>query len=120
MFGSSARVAAVTTVCRRRGCDELQTAAALRAVRPLDKGHAPADRELAKQLQAMCRRFAQTAHRAQDADELQELAYVVLSSYAYLARAAGDPYYTPLFEQAAFAVRVELDEERLEQVKQKL
>ena len=37
-----------------------------------------------------------------------------------LAREAGDPWYTAAFEQAAYACRVELDAERLEQVKRLL
>ncbi len=117
MFGSSASTAVITTLCRRRGAGPELTTAALRIVQPTDKGHSPVDRALAKQFGTMARRFAQVAHRADDAAELQEMVYVVLSAYAYAAREAGDEHYTVVFEQAAFSCRVELTAERLEQVK---
>jgi len=117
MFGGSGRAAAIRTLCRRRGAGPELTTAALRIVEPTDKGHSPVDRALAKQFGEMARRFAQVAHRADDAAELQEMIYVVLSAYAYAAREAGDEHYTVVFEQAAFSCRVELTAERLEQVK---
>lgn len=113
----SPRRAALGTVARRLGCSDAQLQAATRAIHPLDSGHGPVTRALRKQLQAMSGRFARSLHRASSALELQEMTYVVLSGYAYVARQAEDAYYTAVFEQAAYEVRVEIGEERLEEVK---
>ena len=117
MLLPSPRKAALGTVARRLDCSEEQLQAATRAIHPLDRSHGAATRALGKQLQAMSGRFARSLHRASSALELQEMTYVVLSGYAHVARQAEDDYYTPLFEQAAFAVRVEIDAVRLEEIK---
>ena len=51
---------------------------------------------------------------------LRELSYVVLSAYAYMARACADPHYHPLFERAALEAQVDVDEERLAQLRAQL
>lgn len=116
LFGG-ARTAALNTVCRRLGCTPAQTEAALLVVKPFASKERPADRLVAKQVDAMAQRFARTAHKAASALELQERSYVALSAFAYLMREAGDEHYTPLFEAAAYACRVEITPERLEQLK---
>lgn len=117
MLFASARKAALGTVARRLGCSEAQREAATRAIHPFDRGRGPAGRALRKQIQAMSGRFARSLHRASTALELQEMTYVVLSAYAHIARTEGDDYYTPLFERAAYDVRVEIDAVRLEEIK---
>lgn len=116
LFGSPRR-SAVQTTAKRLGSTPEQQAWARRAVEPFDRGSAPVNRVLRKQIDGLAGRFAQRAHKATTAAELQEMVYVVLSGYAYLAESAEDPYYAPLYQRAAFEARVELSAERFEQVK---
>lgn len=116
LFGSPRR-SAVQTTARRLGASADQQAWARRAVEPFDKGTAPVNKILRKQIDSLAARFAQRAHKATTAAELQEMTYVVLSGYAYLAEGAEDPHYAPLYRRLAFECRVELDETRLEQIK---
>lgn len=83
----------------------------------MDNAHRPVERRLERDLRKMSRRFGKASKKAYDRAELRELAYVVLSSYAHMARACGDPYCHPLFENAALEAQVEVDEPRLTQLK---
>ena len=121
LFGS-ARKTAAGTVLKRRGANDLVRAAVLRGVQPFTGGDNPkaATRALSKEIDRMAQRFAGALHRAADAAELQAMAYVVLSSYAHVAAQAGDEELAASFREAAWACRVELTPEALEELKAKL
>lgn len=116
LFGNPRR-SAVQTVAKRLGASDAQREWARRAADPFERGTAPVNRVLRKQIDGLAARFARHAHKAATAHELQEMTYVVLSGYAYLAEGAEDPHYAPLYQRLAFESRVELDEARLEAIK---
>lgn len=116
----SPRTRALGTLCKRLGASAQQKEWATLAVEPYATAPRPRDRPTGKQIEAMARRFAQRMHRAGSADELQERTYIALSAYAYLSRQAGAEQGAAVFEAAAFACRVEITPERLEELKQEL
>lgn len=116
LFGNPRR-SAVQTTAKRLGASPEQREWARRAVEPFEKGTAPVNKILRKQIDGLASRFARQAHKAKTAAELQEMTYVVLSGYAYLADGAEDAHYAALYQRLAFECRVEMDAARLEQVK---
>ena len=110
------RITAFTSFQNRFGVDASEARLATRALHPFDNDHPPVSRRLARYIRQMSRRFASAAKRARDGTELRELAYVTLSTYAFLAREAVDPYYAPLFKAAALEAQVELGEGRLQEL----
>jgi hypothetical protein len=116
-----ARLAAYSSFQRRFGCDDVQAGLATLALHPVDSARRPVNRQLEKDLRKLSRRFARASKRARDSQELQELTYVVLSTYAYITRQCDDVYYNEIFERAALEAEVgDLDEMRLKTLKEML
>ena len=116
----SPRLRALGTLCKRLGATEQQKEWATLAVEPYRTAPRPRDRPTGKQIDAMAGRFAQRMHRSESAEALQERTYVALSAYAFLSRQAGAEQGAAVFEAAAFACRVEITPERLDELKQQL
>lgn len=106
------RLTAFTRFQRRFDVGDSDARLATRALHPFDDDHRPVSGRLTKHVRQMSRRFARASKSAHDGAELRELTYVALSTYAFLAREATDPYYKPLFRDAALEAQVELSEER--------
>ena len=118
MAGAATRV--MKDLQRCWDCDAAEAHLAALALHPIGRSHRPVSGELKKTLSHMARGFERATRKGGERKELRELTFVALSAYAHVAREAGDPHYRPLFEQRAYEARVEIDAERLEELRARL
>jgi hypothetical protein len=120
MSGRGAATRVMKDLQRCWHCDEAEAHLAALALHPVGRAHHPVSGELKKTLRQLARGFAKATRKGGEREELRELTYVALSTYAHVAREAGDPHYQPLFEQRAYEARVEIGAERLEEIRARL